>query len=186
HSLLLPFYRLINMPGLTPETRLPILAIGGVLALLIALALVAGAFTLLNLANPREALGLPEGSVRSVIALSLIVLFAIVAIYVYTNTDKPPIAQISGLTEQSKTEFLSKLPNSLLITTVSNGATGEAQRYTVYYRDINTQAEDIGKQLLTLIGTLVTSVASFYFGSKSAVQVPVSSGAKPAPSLRGV
>jgi hypothetical protein len=185
--LLVEFFRLIDMPDPPPEIRLPLLAIGGVLVLLVALALVAGAFTLLNLANPREALGLPEGSVRAVIALSLIVLFATISIYVYTNMDRPPIKQLSGLTEQGKSDLLSKVPSSAIVSSVSNGATGDALRYTVYYRDTNPQADDVGKQLITLIGTLVTSVASFYFGSKSAAPITVATGMKPTgPSVRGV
>jgi hypothetical protein len=117
-GVLVGFYLLLNTESLKIEIRLPVLAIAGVVALLVALALVAGAFTLFNLANAKEALGLPEG---------------------------------------------------LIIATVPNGAEDEAQRFTIYYRDFNPQGADVAKQLLTLVGTLVRSVASFYFGSKSAV-----------------
>src|SRR5262245_15775710 len=74
--------------GLDPSVSLPVLAIAGVIALLVSIAVVAGAFTLFGLADGKEALGLPEGSVRAVIALSLIVLFAILAIYLYSDMAK--------------------------------------------------------------------------------------------------
>jgi hypothetical protein len=60
---------------------LPLLAIGGVILLILVLTIVAAIFEFLDLANKNQAMGLPEGSIRAVIALSLIVLFAILAVY---------------------------------------------------------------------------------------------------------
>ena len=37
----------------------------------------------------------------------------------------------------------------------------------MFYRDSNPAGEDFAKQLLVLLGTLVTSVASFYFGTNA-------------------
>ena len=54
------------------ETALPLLAIGGVVVLVLLLTAVAIMFSILNLTDPRQAMGLPEGSIRAVIALSLI------------------------------------------------------------------------------------------------------------------
>lgn len=102
---------------------LPLLAIGGILALLIVLALVSVFFKTLGLANREQALALPEGSVRAVIALGLIVLFAILAIYLYASISARSAA--------------------------------------------NPVADDLAKQLLTIMGTLVTAVASFYFGANT-------------------
>ena len=57
---------------------------------------------------------------------------------------------------------------------------------TVYFREPKNQAaEDFAKQLLVLIGTLVTSVTSFYFGSRGAATSPPEAP-KSAPTLRGV
>jgi hypothetical protein len=44
----------------------------------------------------------------------------------------------------------------------------DAKCYTVYVqRSQPPETIDIGKQLLTLIGTLMTAVTSFYFGSRT-------------------
>ena len=70
-----------------PERQLPILAIGGSRRIGLdanhrsSSILVARTF---RNSGP-EALGLPEGSIRAVIALSLIVLFAILAVDLYAN-----------------------------------------------------------------------------------------------------
>jgi hypothetical protein len=75
----------------------------------------------------------------------------------------------------------------VILATITNGAAGDAERFTVYYRDTNPQAVDVAKQLLILIGTLVTSVSSFYFASKTA-EAAVASLAKtpPAPVIRSI
>jgi hypothetical protein len=106
-----------------PEVVLPLLAIGGVLSLLIVLALMSVFFETLGLANKEQALALPEGSVRAVIALSLIVLFAILSIYLYASL------RAAG-------------PHTPV-------------------------SDDFAKQLLVMMGTLVTAVASFYFGANT-------------------
>jgi hypothetical protein len=63
------------------EVGLPVLAIAGVIPLLLALGLVSVAFSIFDLDDKSQALALPEGSVRAVIALSLVVLFAILTIF---------------------------------------------------------------------------------------------------------
>src|ERR1700682_2042077 len=51
----------------------------GVIVLLIVISLVTFTYSVLGLANPGEALGLPDGSVRSIIALMLLVSFSIIS-----------------------------------------------------------------------------------------------------------
>jgi hypothetical protein len=105
---------------------LPLIVIVGVIVLLIVIALVTFTFSVLGLTSKKEALGLPDGSVRSIIALMLLVLFSILAIYLYNSVAH------GGLTDASAKD-----------------------------------AVDIAKQLITLLGTLVTAVASFYFASNA-------------------
>lgn len=63
--------------------RLPVLLIIGLIGLLFAIAVLVAAFDSFGLAKTDHALGLPEGSVRAMIALMLILLFAIAGLYVY-------------------------------------------------------------------------------------------------------
>ena len=67
------------------EIALPIVIIAGLVVLLLVLGLLAFVFSVLKLSNPNEALGLPSGTVRAVIALMLLVIFAIVAIFLYSD-----------------------------------------------------------------------------------------------------
>ena len=58
-----------------PENSLPIMLLIGTVALLVTLAVVTTIFARLGLTTYKQALGLPEGSVRAIIALLLILLF---------------------------------------------------------------------------------------------------------------
>jgi len=114
---------------------LPTLALGGVLVLLAALLCFSTLMNVVGLSDKTQALGLPEGSVRAIIALALVGLFAILA-------------------------------SSFLVT-------DQAVRPT----------DDFSKQMMTLVGTLMTAVVSFYFGA-----TPKASGdtAPPPPGLSGI
>src|SRR5712691_102265 len=123
-AFVLLFFMLKGMLALDdPAIRLPVLVITGVMALFATLALVAVTFSVAGLTDPTQALGLPEGSVRAAIALSLIVIFAITSIYLHAS-----------------------LKDS----------------------DATSPDVDFAKQVFAVVGTLMTSVASFYFASRAA------------------
>jgi hypothetical protein len=112
---------LINSNKSPQWINLPILVVIGVVSLLACLFLAALALAMLNLADPKQALALPKGSVRAAIALSLVVVFAVVAVYFF-----------------------------------------------IVLNANNTAASDFAKQVLTTLGTLLTSMTGFYFGSRTA------------------
>jgi len=167
--------------------RLPVLAIGGVIALLVVIALVAGAYTLFGLADAKEALGMPEGSVRAIIALSLIVLFAILTIYLYSDVSHPEVCTLAGLSQDALDKFLTSEHGQKVIATVSTPLNDGSSAYTVYYQNISAAGGDFAKQLLVMIGTLMTSVTSFYFAAKPPLGANGStSSTVPSPEPTGV
>jgi hypothetical protein len=179
--------------GQDPLIGLPTVAIFGILILLGALALVSTMFARLHMGNRDEPLGLPAGSIRSVIAMALIVLFALMSVMLF-HTLSRSTQTLEGLSLAAKNELTADRTNHVLAikpvqcpaeaasaptapsTAASASATvacgkGEAFSYTVTLG--NTQgapAVDFAKQLLTLIGGLMTSVVSFYFAARSADQ----------------
>ena len=86
------------------STGLPILALFGIVVLVGALALTSTSFRSLGLAQRSQPLALPPGSVRATITLSLIVLFAIIAISVLRPSGKTQ--QLQGLTLEAKNEMV--------------------------------------------------------------------------------
>ena len=141
------------------------MAITGVMALLVSLALVSLTFSLAGLSDRGEALGLPRGSVRAVISLSLIVLFAITS-FAFQSSFAGGVQKTEALTEGEAAALRANLHGDELVATLPSG---DAQRPTVVvYRTGSRTAEDFARQVFTIVGTLMTAVASFYFGSRAA------------------
>lgn len=78
---------------------LSVMAFAGVVGLLAFLALIAFTFAALGLSDPGQALGLPEGSIRAVIALSLIVTFVISSLFLFGRLSNGQTITLKGLTE---------------------------------------------------------------------------------------
>ncbi|MGA3174178.1 MAG: IPT/TIG domain-containing protein [Syntrophorhabdales bacterium] len=169
------------------EFKLPLLAIGGVVLLLLVLAIVSMLFGVSGLSDKTQALALPEGSIRAVIALSLVVLFAILSVFLFDSLSVRPVRTVSALTETEKNEFLKNNRTATDIFVKEEGA-GKAKKFTVSYKDNASQpADDLAKQLLTMIGTLLTAMVSFYFGTRAVASTSQAAGSlKLTPHVRGV
>jgi hypothetical protein len=156
---------------------LALLAIGGVVVLILLLTAVAMVFKILGLTNDTQAMGLPEGSIRAVIALSLIVLFAILSVFLYTgvstgsrvvNNMVPETLRVQFIREHAGQDVQSVLLKDKDGITPLKTADGKENLYDVSYRSTNTTADDFAKQMLVLLGTLMTAVTSFYLGAGTA------------------
>jgi len=96
----------------------------------------------------------------------LIVLFAITSIFFHSSLGSRGLQRTEWLTEAQATDFKSKLRSDELVSVIP---TGNADRPSVVVYRLGTQAaEDFAKQVFTLIGTLMTAVASFYFATQAA------------------
>jgi hypothetical protein len=171
YALFLAFETLASVGKGKSETTLPLLAIGGVLILVLMLTIVTAVFWWLGLTNNTQAMGLPEGSIRSVIALSLIVLFAILSVYLFENVSTGgQLNTIQNLSINERDLFLKDHPTvrdfqSRLSEKPEDSAKG---LYTVTYRSANPTGDDFAKQILILLGTLMTAITSFYLGAGTA------------------
>jgi hypothetical protein len=156
----------------TQDVYIPIVAVTGLLVLLIALGLMTLSVAALNLSDRTQALGLPDGSIRAVIALGLIILFAVISVFLYTSiSNRKALAQITAFPADRVQEFQKLIPGAISVPTKDNTV-------SIYYSDPQTAAgDDFAKQLMVLLGTLVTSVSSFYFGSKVAASAATSAAA---------
>lgn len=84
----------------------------GIMMLFGSMALTATLFARLGLSNKYEALALPVGSIRAAIALSLIVLFAIIAIMLFQSLFKPYL--IPGLGKEEMNAIVLEPRNRVL------------------------------------------------------------------------
>ena len=126
----------------------------------------------LDLGAPGEALGMPEGSIRALIAMSLILIFAIIGIQVFAAGAAGTELVSTGLTQVQIDALRADgaiVVSQTLLTPVP--APPAAPLYDVTTRTVMTQeAHDFGLQLMTTVSTLVVAVAGFYFGSRSVSQ----------------
>jgi hypothetical protein len=158
---------------------LALLAIGGVVVLILLLTAVAMVYSILDLTNNTQAMGLPEGSIRAVIALSLIVLFAILSVFLYQGVSTGPLNVVDNLSDTDRLQFVRDHSSARDIQSgVMKDAKGDPltnpdgtpkNLYSVSYRSTNsTTSDDFAKQMLVLLGTLMTAVTSFYLGAGTA------------------
>lgn len=174
-----------------PTFGLPLLAILGIMLLFGAMTITSSLFQSLGLADSGEALALPPGSVRAAIALSLVVLFATIAIMLFqTLAQEGTPKRLEGLSEEEKTLVL-KQPGTRVMAVrkvaCSANPAPVANAPACYDLEVaatpSGEAVDLAKQLLTLIGTLMTSVTSFYFASRTgALATPKTEGGSRPPA----
>jgi hypothetical protein len=165
----------------SPVLSLPILALISILLLLGALLVFTTLIHLIDLSDAKSALGLPEGSVRALLALALLGLFAIMASSVLVAS---PPREVKGLQLGDIDAVLKANPNDHDIFWVpETQAPGQAQTFTAVLGS-PSHVDDFAKQMLTLVGTLMTAVISFYFGSATFSSSPAQgeSGGEPNPT----
>ena len=159
---------------------LPMLAIFGIIILFGTVALVAMLFRSLSLTDRREALALPPGSIRAAIALALIVLFAIISIMLFQSMLGTSYV-MHGMTKVQRDDLVAKLPERVILSVPAacaasvprGGSCADAdQRFDLHMQGATPPpgASDLAKQLLVLVGTLMTAVTSFYFATRGADQ----------------
>jgi hypothetical protein len=143
-----------------PEIVTTMVILLGIVVLLVAI----GAFVALlrgfDLADGRYALGLPDGSVRAILALGLLLVFAMISVFLYWDAAHPPLLQSIGITADQ----LAKLEDGTILA-IEPGPT--AGTFNVRSAATNANAQQLGQQLVTILGTLVTAIAAFYFGATS-------------------
>jgi hypothetical protein len=138
--------------NIDPTYGFVLLVIFGIVSLLAVLTIAGSVYIKTSLACKEEALGLPSGSVRAIIALGLIIIFAILAIFMYNHLT----------------------PSSLVINVAANetyvftNGTSISSPYGLHIATEATQSQrDFSTQTLSTVSTLVVALAGFYFGSKA-------------------
>jgi len=132
--------------------------------LLIVLLAVAVILRLVNPGRDTTALGLPEGSISAVIALTLLILFSLSSVYVYAtikNDEREGLRSTGLLIEDVR-----EIPNDRLLQ-VAKEAASDPQTYTVWVARPNSTSVEVGRTTLATISTLLVAIVGFYFGQRA-------------------
>jgi hypothetical protein len=165
-----------------------------VVLLVAALAII---FAVLELASKDQPLALPEGSVRALIAFSLVLIFVLLGAFLYKSvTDLGPCSTLTRITkaeidELNKDYVVFSVPAKNADGTPAKDDKQNALYDVTYYVKHNKDADDFAKQIFTTLATVFVSVISFYFGTSAATSgagaiakaIGGNGGKKAAPSI---
>jgi hypothetical protein len=147
----------------TAEISLGLVIVFAISVLLVLLFLLAVGFSWVNLTDPKQALGLPEGSIRAIIALFLIMVFVIFGIFFFRTVAFPSgRVKLPGLTWAQ----IAELPVENLVNVVKSKDKPETFDVTIGVL-ASEAGSRLAQQLITTVGTLVVAVAGFYFGTRA-------------------
>ncbi|HEY6767599.1 MAG TPA: hypothetical protein VI386_22820 [Candidatus Sulfotelmatobacter sp.] len=145
-------------------------------------------YSVIGVADPKQALALPEGSVRALIAFSLVLIFVCLGAFLYNsvnNSALTPGGRSAHVTEAQLSELKAQFvvayePARNANGSVETDADGKSPLYNAtYFIKPGKDAEDFAKQIFTTLATVFVSVISFYFGS-STTSSAVGAGVKAA------
>ncbi len=171
-----------SLPGI--PTSKPELLLGSLIVIAVALMMtllfvMASGFAALGLSDPKEALGLPSGSVRALIALLLILMFVFFTIFLFSQVAATHVEQLEGLSKDQ----VAGLGGNLFLSIPNADGT-----FRALIRVPEDARNGFAQQVFAAALTLVTAVSSFYFGSRSAegALTAATSAAAPILSITGM
>jgi ABC-type multidrug transport system fused ATPase/permease subunit len=167
------------------------------------MALLAIIYSVMGVEDAKQALGLPEGSVRALLAFSLVLIFVCLAAFLFSEVNKnnQPV-EGKSMTRVTESQLADLKTNFIVASELAKDPTTGKEVYeqvaapdgkttvddlkhplytATYYPKGNKDAEDFAKQIFTTLATVFVSVVSFYFGSS----VTTSAAAAAAKAVQG-
>jgi hypothetical protein len=160
----------------------------GLALVVILMAVLAIVYSRLNLANASQALALPEGSIRALIAFSLVLIFICLAAFLYNGVNSVEISPDGKTLSKITKEQIDDLKKQFVVVyeparNPDGSPAKESDKVlynATYFSKRSKDADDFAKQIFTTLATVFVSVISFYFGSSA-----TTSGVGAAKALKG-
>ena len=132
----------------------------------------------LGMANKDEAFGLPSGSVRTLLAIGIMVLLVVFGLnFVRSGTQLfSDVLDIQVPADKLEKESLRYREAGFVPVTVDPGSDvagttpAKPAKVRLFRNKLPSEIADLQKQVITAIVTLLTTIVGFYFGSKSSAQ----------------
>ena len=146
----------------------------GLALVVVLMAVLVIVYKALDLTSKDQALGLPEGSIRALIAFSLVLIFVCLGAFLYHNVNNIDLGGSSGKLTKITQDQLNELQKQFIVAyepvrdekTGTQLKDGDKLLYNAtYFGKRSKEADDFAKQIFTTLATVFVSVISFYFGT---------------------
>lgn len=132
----------------------------------------------IGMIDGRHPFGLPEGSIRAILTMAFIVLVGVLSAFLITSyNDRSPFAATSlllavetdrqaaqSLRQQLQTQLGS---DALVVLQEARQGTDTIWQVAAFPKVDNSMADDVAKQTLTMISTILAAMIGFYFAERS-------------------
>lgn len=126
-----------------------------------------------GLGDGNEALGLPKGSVRALLAFALALIFVAVSSWTlggmnnFVSVNASAEKVFSGqVTSEKLNDIYQHYPNDKFVVFAEAAAQPDQYSVKVLPREDTQSVRDLAKQIITITSTVLVTVVGFYFGSK--------------------
>ena len=133
----------------------------------------------IGIIDGRQPFGLPEGSVRAILTMAFIVLVGVLSAFLLTgNRDRTDFSsqgqvvasQLSQAEANARARELTQVFGATAIVSFAEDSASAADNRTfivsIHARVDHTISDDIAKQTLTMISTILAAMIGFYFASR--------------------
>ena len=138
-------------------------------------------FAAIGKGKNNSALGMPDGSIRALIALSLIALFFILATQIYSKVSNSSVGKLERVSEDElKSLTVKDIVSRVKIDSLQNALYNsdnkiKVAKYLYFYNvevkvPVNQEAGDMAKNIIASFTALIAAISGFYFGSASSKQ----------------
>lgn len=157
----------------------PVIIIIAIVISVLTFTVASAVFAAIGKGKDDKALGMPEGSIRALIALSLIALFFILATQMYSRVSANGVGKLESMSEESLKDLSIKdiITKEKIDSFLNSSADSLKTLHKYSYRynvsikvPVNSDAGDMAKNIIASFTALIAAISGFYFGSGASKQ----------------
>ena len=160
-------YRVLHDPA--SFATVAVLILVGLAAFIGIMNIVSVSSHLIGITNPTQPFGLPEGTVRAILTIAFIVLVGVLASFLLTNSSgREPFGEpiiMRGFPAKDADAVAQRLMADGLVSL--EAGTGDRVDIQFRARQDYRLADDVSKQTLTMLSTILAAMIGFYFGAQT-------------------